>query len=71
VKRYLHSLIPVVEMDDVMIASQSQHIRLPQRSDAVEGREDITTGQPLKVVPDSDPRTVSQDPAVPTKEPKK
>ena len=46
-----------------MLAKQSKHIRLPQRSDAVEGREN-TPGQETKTPPVIDARTVSQDPAI-------
>ena len=44
-----------------MVAKQPTHIRLPQRAGAVEGQEG-PTGQPSKVPPATDPRTVSQDP---------
>jgi hypothetical protein len=39
---------------------QVEHIRLPQRSDAVEGKESDVAS--LKPSENSDPRTVSQDP---------
>jgi hypothetical protein len=39
---------------------QAEHIRLPQRSDAVEGKESDVAS--LKPSEKSDPRTVSQDP---------
>jgi hypothetical protein len=45
------------------IANQSTHVRLPQRSDSVEGRE-APTDQPPKVSPVKDPRTVTQDPTL-------
>lgn len=39
---------------------QAEHIRLPQRSDAVEGKEsDVASPKPSE---SSDPRTVTQDP---------
>jgi hypothetical protein len=43
--------------------TQPTHVRLPQRSDAVEGREK-TPGQQPKAPPITDARTVSQDPAI-------
>ena len=46
-----------------MDAKQPTHVRLPQRADAVEGREE-PTGQPPKVPPVKDPRTVTQDPTL-------
>jgi len=46
-----------------MVVTQSIHVRLPQRSAAVEGEEQIP-GQPSNVTPIIDPRTVSQDPTV-------
>jgi hypothetical protein len=39
---------------------QAEHIRLPQRSDAVEGKESDVAS--LKPSENSDPRTVTQDP---------
>jgi hypothetical protein len=50
-----------------MIASQSKHIRLPQRSDAVEGREKAPDQEP-KAPPITDARTVSQDPVIKLKD---
>jgi hypothetical protein len=46
-----------------MLAKQSKHVRLPQRSEAVEGREKIP-GQEPKAPPVSDARTISQDPVI-------
>jgi hypothetical protein len=45
-----------------MVAQQSTHIRLPQRADAVEGREG-SAGRPSRYSAVKDPRTVTQDPA--------
>jgi hypothetical protein len=44
-------------------ATEGTHIRLPERSDLVEGPEK-PVGAPPKVVKAADPRTVSQDPAL-------
>jgi len=46
-----------------MAAKQATHIRLPQRSESVEGPEK-PTGQPPEVPPVKDPRTVTQDPTL-------
>jgi hypothetical protein len=45
-----------------MIVKQSTHVRLPERSDAVAGPEQVP-GQPSKTAPIADPRTTSQEPA--------
>jgi hypothetical protein len=46
-----------------MAAKQPTHVRLPQRAETVEGREE-PTGQLPNVIPVKDTRTVTQDPAL-------
>jgi hypothetical protein len=46
-----------------MIAKQSTHVRLPERSDAVAGPEQVP-GQPSRAASIADPRTTSQEPAM-------
>jgi hypothetical protein len=46
-----------------MDAKQPIHLRLPQRADTVEGREQ-PGGQPSKASSAKDPRTITQDPAL-------
>jgi hypothetical protein len=47
-----------------MIAKQATHIRLPARSESVDGREQVP-GKPLGAPTVLDPRTISQDPVKP------
>jgi len=46
-----------------MTTKQPIHVRLPQRAEAVEGREG-STGQPPEFPSVKDPRTVTQDPTL-------
>jgi len=55
-------------MEDFMAEKRPvQHIRLPQRADAVGGQEK-QPGKPLPAAPTPDPRTVSQEPASTSKD---
>jgi hypothetical protein len=49
--------------EDLMVAKQSTHVRMPERSEAISGTEQIP-GEPPKTPPVADPRTASQDPAI-------
>ena len=51
------------KMEDLMAENTTTtHIRLPQRAEAVEGKEQ-QVGKPIPPKSVQDPRTVSQDPA--------
>jgi hypothetical protein len=52
----------------IVVANKKQptHVRLPQRSDAVEGREQ-KPGEPPRPTKKPDPRTAPQDPALKSK----
>jgi hypothetical protein len=54
------------KMEDFMGNNPPTHLRMPQRAEAVEGKEP-QPGIPTPIAPVSDPRTASQDPVLKVK----